>query len=52
MKKWLESNTNVSGISAVLLGFMIKAVVENVFKHNEFVGVNKKSAGDKNKRDY
>lgn len=46
------SRVIVSEIIAVLLGYMIKAVVENVFKHNEFVGVKKKSAGDKHKRDY
>ena len=50
------SKVIVSEIIAVLLGYMIKAVIENVFKHNEFVGVKKKNVGrDKEnviKRDY
>ena len=45
------SRVIVSEIIAVLLGYMIKAVVENVFKHNEFVSVKKKGS-DKDKRDY
>lgn len=48
------SRVIVSEIIAVLLGYMIKAVVENVFKHNEFVGVKKKGSDKDNaiKRDY
>ncbi len=38
------SRVIVSEIIAVLIGYMIKAVVENVFKHNEFVGVKKKNS--------
>ena len=38
------SRVIVTEIIAVLLGYMIKAVVENVFKHNEFIGVKKKSS--------
>lgn len=44
------SKVIVTEIIAVLLGYMFKAVIENVFKHNEFTGVKKKKI-DANKRD-
>lgn len=44
------SKVIVTEIIAVLLGYMFKAVIENVFKNNEFTGVTKKKI-DVNKRD-
>lgn len=44
------SKVIVTEIIAVLLGYMFKAVIENVFKNNEFTGVKKKKI-DTNKRD-
>jgi hypothetical protein len=44
------SKVIVTEIIAVLLGYMFKAVIENVFKNNEFTGVKKKKI-DINKRD-
>ena len=44
------SKVIVSEIIAVILGYMCKALIENVFKHNEFSFAKKKN--DENKRDY
>ena len=48
------SKVIVTEIIAVILGYMLKALIENVFKHNDFRGVAKKvpMKGDTIKRDY
>ena len=48
------SKVIVTEIIAVILGYMCKALIENVFKHNDFRGVTKKVPvkGDTIKRDY
>ncbi len=48
------SKVIVTEIIAVILGYMCKAVIENVFKHNEFSFVKKKTdaKANENKRDY
>ena len=43
------SKVVVSEIIAVILGYMGKAVVENVFKNNEFSFVKKKNVGEEKK---
>lgn len=48
------SKVIVTEIIAVIIGYMCKAVIENVFKHNEFSFVKKKSDAKAKeiKRDY
>ena len=49
------SKVIVTEIIAVILGYMLKALIENVFKHNEYRGVTKKVSAkmnEANKRDY
>lgn len=45
------SKVIVTEIIAVILGYMLKALIENVFKNNEFSFVKKKK-DNKIKRDY
>ena len=48
------SKVVVTEIIAVILGYMLKALIENVFKNNEFSFVKKKpdAKSNENKRDY